>query len=276
MYEVIRSVSQPGGAQRGLTSIDCVHSGGFSHQCPNSSLGSGKYSRKDRNLVDLEQTCINKHGIRPSPQLEPLRCRQSDRRPAGIAAQLTAETKPGNQNSHSPLLPPFSSHVHGKNAHRLPSSTLKCPPLQVLSLQLTCARGNFNLRDSIVQRPRSPHHASWSQRWARRPDELCVSRLSDSETVRPRPWLAAPAISHWPNENIFIGGQHGPSVLYFAVLPSLNCIPSTSLFPLFPLLLPPTRFHVLLSALQAPVNTLSSQRNMLKRAGSSERINFLF
>lgn len=85
------------------------------------------------------------------------------------------------------------------------------------SLQLTCARGNFNLRDSIVQR--SPPNASWSQRWAGRPDELCVSRLSDSETVWPRPRLAAPAISHWPNENIFIGGQHGPSVLHFSTLP---------------------------------------------------------
>lgn len=34
-----------------------------------------------------------------------------------------------------------------------------------------------------------------------------VSRLSDSETVWPRPWLAAPAISHEPNKNVFsIGG----------------------------------------------------------------------
>lgn len=46
--------------KRGLASIDCVHSGGFSHQRPNSSLGSGKYSRKDRNPIDLHQTCINK------------------------------------------------------------------------------------------------------------------------------------------------------------------------------------------------------------------------
>lgn len=34
-----------------------------------------------------------------------------------------------------------------------------------------------------------------------------ASRLSDSETVWPRPWLAAPAISHEPNKNVFsIGG----------------------------------------------------------------------
>lgn len=51
------SLVQP---KRGLASIDCVHSGGFSHQHPNSSLGSGKYGRKDRNTIDLHQTCINK------------------------------------------------------------------------------------------------------------------------------------------------------------------------------------------------------------------------
>lgn len=54
---------------RGLNSTSCVHSGGFSHQCPNGSPGSGKYSRKDRNLAELEKD-INKHGIRPCPHLE--------------------------------------------------------------------------------------------------------------------------------------------------------------------------------------------------------------
>lgn len=155
------------------------------------------------------------------------------------------------------------------------------------SLQLTCARGNFNLRDSIVQRPqRSPPNASWSQRWAGRPDELCVSRLSDSETVWPRPRLAAPAISHWPNENIFIGGQHGPSVLHFSTLPYflLSTAPP-----------PPPRSHSSLFFFFLPLASMScslkgtcqhtyfntdththTQWTMLKRAGSSERINFLF
>lgn len=52
--------------------------------------------------------------------------------------------------------------------------------------------------------------AGWSQHWAEGLDELWVLRLSNSETVWPWPWLAAPAISHQPHENIFIGGGPPP------------------------------------------------------------------
>lgn len=70
-HEAIRSVRRPEWRRDTLNLHRLFIQGGFSHQRPNSSLRSGKYSRKDRNLVDLKQTYINKHGPKPSPQLEP-------------------------------------------------------------------------------------------------------------------------------------------------------------------------------------------------------------
>lgn len=94
--EAIGAGSRPGAAQGGLASIDCVHSGGFSHCCPNSSLGSGKYSRKDRSPNDLHQTCTNKRGLRPAhPQ-------GSVGRAAGLE---TGQSNCGGSSSYSEVSP---------------------------------------------------------------------------------------------------------------------------------------------------------------------------
>lgn len=108
-----------------------------------------------------------------------------------------------------------------------------------------------------------------------------VSRLSDSETVWPRPWLAAPAISHEPNKNVFSiggaarlcclkkgkkkrkgGGGHPSS--------TLTALPN----PIFFLLLPLTHLH-LSTHFNTHAHTKPPSGPCGRGQGGSGRINFL-